>query len=161
MASEESKLKIESDLVLCDMVVADRWEAIDQLSVLLLAKGYVTDEYPAKAKEREVGFPTALPTTPYAVAIPHTWAEFCLEPAVAVGTLAKPVPWIEMGTKDREQQVQIILLLSITKPEEQVHFLRKVIDFCMKPENQEKLISSDGVESITTALQEGLTSDEE
>jgi len=161
MASDENEMRIESDLILSDMVVTDRWEAIDRLSELLLAKGYVTDEYPAKTKERELGFPTALPTTPYAVAIPHTWAEFCLVPAVAVGTLAKPVPWIEMGTKDREQQVQIILLLSITKPEAQVHFLQKVIDFCMKPENQEKLISSSGVDSIKAALQEGLASDNE
>lgn len=159
MPSAEIKLKIESDLILTDLIVADRWEAIDRLSELMLAKGYVTDKFCEKTKEREQGFPTALPTQPYSVAIPHTWAEYCLVPAVAVGILAEPIPWVEMGTKDRMQQVQIILLLSITQPEAQVHFLRKVIDFFMKQENQEKLVSSDGVNSIEIALKGGLAGD--
>ena len=156
MPADEIRLKIESDLILTGLDAADRWEAIDRLSDLLLAKGYVTEDYCAKTKEREQGFPTALPTQPYAVAIPHTWADYCREPALAIGILAKPIPWIEMGTKDRMQQVQIVLLLSITQPEAQVHFLRKVIDFVVKPENQEKLVSGDGVESIKTVLEEGL-----
>ena len=149
-------MTIEDDLILCDLEVADCWEAIDRLSTLLLTKGYVRESFPEKVKERERGFPTALPTKPVAVAIPHTWAEHCLQPAIAVGILRTTIPWIEMGTTDRQQEVQIVLLLSITEPEAQVHFLRKVIDFFVLPENIQKLIQSDGVSTIRRALKEGL-----
>lgn len=147
---------IEDDLILADLEVADRWEAIDRLAALLLEKGYVRESFAEKTKERERGFPTALPTQPVAVAIPHTWAEHCLTPAIAVGILRHTIPWIEMGTNDRTQQVQIVLLLSITEPEAQVHFLRKVIDFFVQPQNIEKLVHSESVSTVSRALQEGL-----
>ena len=156
MTDTIQRMRIEPELILTNLVVKDRWEAIDRLSELMLKKGYVTEAFPAKTKEREEGFPTALPTKPYPVAIPHTWAEFCIEPALALGILAEPIPWIEMGTKDRWQEVRIVLLLSITQPEAQVQFLQKVIDFFIKEENQEKLIANQGVESIRLALHEGL-----
>jgi PTS system galactitol-specific IIA component len=156
MSKTNDILKIESDLILTDLVVTDRWEAIDRLSELLLKKGYVTDQYAAKTKEREEGFPTALPTEPVGVAIPHTWAEFCIEPAVAVAILKEPIPWIEMGTKDKLRDVQIVLALSITQPEKQVHFLKTIIDFFVKPENIENLLNNNGVVTIQKVLAEGL-----
>lgn len=159
MAEQSAKLKIEEDLICTDLKVSDRWEAIDVLSELLFKKGYVTEQYAEKSKERERGFPTALPTKPTAVAIPHTWAEFCIEPAIAVGILDESVPWIEMGTKDRPQDVRIVLLLSITEPESQVHFLRTVIDFFVIPENIENLLASNGVKETKAILAKGLDLD--
>jgi PTS system galactitol-specific IIA component len=156
MPEKDAELKIEADLILTDLHVVDRWEAIDTLSELLLKKGYVTDEFAEKSKERERGFPTALPTKPTAVAIPHTWAEYCIDPAIAVGILDEPIPWIEMGTKDRLQDVQIVLLLSITEPKKQVHFLRTVIDYFVVEENIQNLLASNGVIEIQEMLVKGL-----
>ena len=156
MPPADNTLKIEPDLILTDLEVADRWEAIDRLSELMLKKKYVTNEYASKTKEREEGFPTALPTEPVGVAIPHTWAEICLEPAVAVGFLKKPIPWLEMGTKDKLRDVQIVLLLSITEPEKQVHFLKVIIDYFVKPENIANLLNNNGVNTIQEALEKGL-----
>jgi PTS system galactitol-specific IIA component len=156
MPDTKATLKIEPDLILTDLSVADRWEAIDRLSELLVGKGYVTDQYAAKTKEREEGFPTALPTEPVGVAIPHTWAEFCNEPAVAVAILSEPIPWIEMGTKDKLRDVQIVLALSITQPEKQVHFLKVIIDYFVKPENIKNLLDNNGVKDIQERLVKGL-----
>jgi len=156
VSTNDAKLNLTNDLIMTDLDVADKWGAIDKLSELLLAKGYVRDEYAAKVKEREDGFPTALPTTPFAVAIPHTWVEHCIEPAVAVGILRNPVKWLEMGSNDKELDVQIVLLLSITQPEAQVHFLRQLIDFFTVAENLEKLINNTGVDSVREILKSGL-----
>lgn len=156
MSTTNGKLILTNDLIVTDLVAADKWEAIDKLAELHLAKGYVREEYAAKVREREEGFPTALPTTPFAVAIPHTWAEHCIEPAVAVGILREPVKWLEMGSNDKELDVCIVLLLSITEPEAQVHFLRQLIDFFTVSENLEKLINNDGVDSVRDILKTGL-----
>lgn len=156
MSTENAKLILTNDLIATDLVVADKWEAIEKLSALHLAKGYVREEYAAKVREREEGFPTGLPTSPFGVAIPHTWAEHCIKPAVAVGILRNSVKWLEMGSNDKELDVRIVLLLSITEPEAQVHFLRQLIDFFIVPENIEKLIKSTGVESVKEILKTGL-----
>lgn len=156
MSKDNAKLILTNDLIVTDLVAADKWEAIDKLSALHLGKGYVREEYAAKVREREEGFPTGLPTTPFGVAIPHTWAEHCIKPAVAVGILKEPVKWLEMGTLDKELDVNIVLLLSITEPEAQVHFLRQLIDFFIVPENLEKLMNNSGVESVKEILKTGL-----
>ena len=50
MPPADNTLKIEPDLILTDLEVADRWEAIDRLSELMLKKKYVTDEYASKTR---------------------------------------------------------------------------------------------------------------
>ena len=161
MADTESRLAIESDLIETDMEVGNCWEAIDRLAALLRAKGYVRETYCEKVIEREKEFPTALPTSPVAVAIPHTHAEHCIRPAIAVGILKQPIPWIEMATLDHVLDAQVVLLLSITEPEKQVRFLQQVVDFFTSADNLTRLLRHDDVESVKKLLTEGLGDEQE
>ena len=157
----DSRLAIESDLIETDTEVADRWEAIDRLAALLRAKGYVRETFCEKVIEREKEFPTALPTNPVAVAIPHTHVEHCILPAIAVGILRHPIPWVEMATLDHVLDAQVVLLLSITEPQKQVRFLQRVVDFFTSVDNLTNLLKHDDIESVKKLLIEGLGDEQE
>jgi galactitol PTS system EIIA component len=161
MADKGNRLAIESDLIETDMEVSDRWEAIDRLAALLRAKGYVRETFCEKVKEREREFPTALPTSPVSVAIPHTSVEHCVRPAIAVGVLKRPIPWIEMATIDHVLDAQVVLLLSITEPEKQVRFLQRVVDFFTSADNLTRLLMHEGVENVRHILVEGVGDEQE
>ena len=62
---------IRRDLVQLDWMVADQDEFFDQMVGKLERLGYVKDTFRAAIAAREQKFPTALPTQPEAIAIPH------------------------------------------------------------------------------------------
>lgn len=158
VAAGTGELRVEDDLILTNLNVADRWEAIDELASLLLEKGYVRDTYLERVKEREREFPTGLPTEPVGVAIPHAEVEHCIKPAIAVAILANPISWIEMATNDSVLDVQVVLALAITEPDRQVKFLQRAMDFFTGGENLTQLVSlqAQGSEAIRRLLSEGL-----
>lgn len=158
VAARAGELRVEDDLILTNLGVADRWQAIDELASLLLEKGYVRDTYLERVKEREREFPTGLPTEPVGVAIPHAEVEHCIKPAIAVAILTEPIPWIEMATNDSVLDVQVVLALAITEPDKQVKFLQRAMDFFTGGENLTQLVSlqAQGSEAIRRLLSEGL-----
>nr|HUM50060.1 PTS sugar transporter subunit IIA [Anaerolineaceae bacterium] len=68
-----------------------------------------------------------LRTAEVAVALPHTEKEHVLKPAVAVAILAHPVTFGEMGTEDQTVPVEIVFMLSIHEPDEQVTWLSRLV----------------------------------
>jgi galactitol PTS system EIIA component len=110
-------------LVRLEMEAADARAAISELAGSLLERGKVRPTFVEAVLEREARFPTGLPTPGAAIAIPHTDAEHCVEPAVAVGILKRPVGFAEMGSPETTLEVRIVFLLSITRPEDHVEWL--------------------------------------
>ena len=93
---------LKRDLVQLDWEVADQDEFFNRMSDRLLGLGYVEESFPAAVKARERAYPTALPTQPEAIAIPHSDAEHIIEPFIASTRLAPPVTWHEMANNDEE-----------------------------------------------------------
>lgn len=119
---------IHSNLILPRLKARNRWQAIDKLAATLYMNGYVNETYTEAVKVRELDFPTGLPTVPYSVAIPHADTEHSIHPAIAVGILHSPVPWIEIATNDSWLQVKVVFLLAITEPNVQVTWLKRLTD---------------------------------
>ena len=115
-------------LIIPRLDVKCRWDAIDALADLMTRDGFVTDSYCEAVKEREREFPTALPTEPIGVAIPHADLEHCVRPGISVGIMIEPIQWIEIATEDKWVNVDIVFLLSITDPQAQVVWLKRLID---------------------------------
>ena len=67
---------------------------------------------------REETYPTGLPTS-IPVAVCHTEARFVRRSALAVGTLATPIRFQEMGTPERQVDAEIIFLLALADPKDQ------------------------------------------
>jgi PTS system galactitol-specific IIA component len=124
---------IAQDLIRVGLKAASQDEAVRELAVLLEQHGYVKESYAQAVLDREKEFPTGLHTMGVQVAIPHTDVEHCLKPGMAVGVLAQPVEFTEMATLDRFVQAEIIFLLSITVPEDQVKWLARLVDLFQTP----------------------------
>jgi PTS system galactitol-specific IIA component len=112
----DDKLKLGEKLVHFFTNSVTRDEAILKLASLLYDCGYVRDTYPSAVIEREKTFPTGLPTEPVGVAIPHTDTEHVVTSAMAIGILANPVTFQEMGSFDAEVKVEVISMLAISDP---------------------------------------------
>jgi PTS system galactitol-specific IIA component len=100
--------------------------AILELVSALEKGGYVKETFAKAVLEREIIFPTGLPTQPVGIAIPHTDCEHVKKGAIAVGILKTPVVFQEMGSLDSNVEVSIISVLAIENPDYLVNTLRQL-----------------------------------
>jgi PTS system galactitol-specific IIA component len=124
---------LHPDLVVLGLEAKDSTEAIQKLASLLHFKGYVKDSYVNAVLEREKKFPTGLIFEDGQIALPHTDAEHCINPAIAVGILKQPVDFFEMATLDSVVHTDLIFLLSIKVPEDQVEWLARLVNLFQHP----------------------------
>jgi PTS system galactitol-specific IIA component len=147
---------IPPEFVLVGLAATDKVEAIRSLGALLKEKGYVKDTYVKAVLDREKEFPTGLRTLDVHVAIPHCDVGHCLEPGIAVGVLKSPVEFIEMATHDQIVDAEIIFLLAITEPDQQVIWLSRLVTLFQTPGFLGKLRNAinpkEGHSIITEAL---------
>jgi PTS system galactitol-specific IIA component len=120
--------RVNESLVAVHLPATTMSEAITYLSNILLEQGYVKPSYAAAALHREETSPTGLPTPGVGTAIPHASSEHTLKPGIAVGTLASPVKFGELGDPTSQIDVSVIFMLSVTEPEAQVYLLQSIVD---------------------------------
>jgi PTS system galactitol-specific IIA component len=118
---------VHPDLVMVGLEAKDKEEVVRTLANLLLEKGYVKESYADAVLAREKLFPTGLPTQDVHVAIPHTDVEHCIKPAIAIAVLKQPVEFFEMATLDKVVHPEIVFLLSIVRPKDQVEWLQRLV----------------------------------
>ena len=126
--------------------------------------GFVKNSFTKAVLDREIVFPTGLPTQPYGIAIPHTDSEHVNQGALAVGILNFPVVFQEMGDLDSSVDVSIVSMLAIDDPQLVIPTLRKLagafqdveflkgLKFAQCPEDviaQYKRILPDTISAIT------------
>ena len=126
------------DLIQLGITEAHKEEVIKILADKLQDKGYVKDGYYESVLKREKDFPTGLPTV-IPVALCHTEAQYVNQSAMAVGTLAQPVEFHEMGTPERQIQVEIIFLLALKNSKDQTAYLKKMITVFKSQETLEAI----------------------
>lgn len=140
---------ISEDLVLAGLKAEDDVSCIEQLGNLLYRKGYVKDSYTQAAIDREKVYPTGLSTDEVGVAIPHTDAIHVIKPAVAIGTLEKPVPFHLMGgDEDQKVEVSVIFQLAINDPSEQLQMLQSLVGLFANGDLLKNLLKAPDPESI-------------
>ena len=119
--------RLHQELIFVGVEAANWQEVLTLLANQLYQRGYVRESYLPAVLDRERQFPTGLRTAEVAVALPHTEKEHVLKPAVAVAILAHPVTFGEMGTEDQTVPVEIVFMLSIHEPDEQVTWLSRLV----------------------------------
>jgi len=107
---------------------ANSWqEVLTKLANKLYQAGYVRESFQQAVLEREAHYPTGLRTAQVPVALPHTEKEHVLTPAVAIALLKQPVNFGEMGTDGQVVPVEIVFMLCIREPDEQVNWLSRLV----------------------------------
>lgn len=102
-------------------------EFFDFIYPILVDKGYVKSSFLAAIKARELAYPTALPTEPYVVALPHTDIEHINRPFISVTKLAQGMPWHEMANNDHILQADFIFLLGFTEKDGHINLLQTLM----------------------------------
>lgn len=118
----------------------DTNEALDFTAQLLLNEGLVKDSYIEAIKKREKTFPTGLQFENYAIAIPHTDSEHVNSEAMVINILEKPVRFEQMGTEGLYTDVNIIVMLAIKNKENQVPYLKALIEIFQDEEKVNMLL---------------------
>lgn len=152
---------LHPDLILTGLAAESKEDVVQKLGSLLVEKGYVEEGYARACLEREKAFPTGLPTREVQVAIPHTEAEHCLKPGIAVATLAQSVEFGEMATRDKLLNVDVVFALSITDPKDQVKWLKKLILMFERPGLLQRLKAVPDAQACYGFLHRELSREEE
>jgi PTS system galactitol-specific IIA component len=113
--------------------VADGEEALRLLASASVEHGFAHKSIIEAVVLREQKFPTGLPL-PTPVAIPHADAEHTIRPAMAALVPTHPLTFGELGGQDRKVEVELVLMLMVTDPKEQVGLLGRLIKVLRAPD---------------------------
>ncbi|PHP52917.1 PTS sugar transporter subunit IIA [Actinomyces ruminis] len=130
---------LKRDLVRLDWEVKDQEDFFDRIATELLRAGYIRESFREALVERERKYPTALPTSPEAVAIPHSDVEHIIRPFIASVRLAKPIDWREMGNDDVIHPVRFIFVLGFVQEDRHVEVLQIMLQAFQDPAFMEQL----------------------
>ena len=146
---------VREELMEINLDAPDKETALKILANRLKELDYVTDDYYENVIRREKIFPTGLPTI-IPIAMCHTEMEFVKNSALAVGTLKKPVEFQEMGFPERVVKAEIIFLLALNDPKDQIAWLRKMMLVFKSKEVMEKIKFSKDAVGLTEVIREYL-----
>ena len=149
------KVIVSEELMEINLDAPSKELAIKILADKLKALDYVTDDYYENVIKREKKFPTGLPTV-IPIAMCHTEREFVNQSALAVGTLKNPIEFRDMGAPDRFVKAEIIFLLALNDPKDQVTWLRKMMTVFKSKEVMGKIKSSKNKKELTDIIKEFL-----
>jgi len=121
-----SFVEFNQDLVSLGIQAEDKETVIKTLSDKLLAQGFIKDSFYQNVLDREAVFPTGLPTI-IPMAICHTESEHVNSSAIAVGTVKSPVAFQEMGTPERTVMAEIVFVIALKNPKDQIPWLQKMM----------------------------------
>ncbi|WP_392558719.1 PTS sugar transporter subunit IIA [Orbus mooreae] len=116
-----------NDLIHLDHAFKNSDEFFDFIFPILYANGYVKQSFLAAIKAREAAYPTALPTQPYVVALPHTDIEHINKPFISVTRVKGNVAWHEMANNDCILQANFIFLLGFTEKDGHINLLQTLM----------------------------------
>lgn len=149
--SETGSSLFLKELVYVGLDAESSEQAIRTLATNLVDRGYVKPSFPDAVLAREKIYPTGLPTV-LPVGLPHTDVEHCLRPAISVAVLKNPVVFQMMGDPTQTVSTNLIFLLSVVTPANQVKLLTRLIDFFQQTEKLQALMALGSVDEVVEML---------
>jgi len=129
-------------------------EVIKTLGDLLFKAGHVQSTFVEGALERELSLPTGLELGgKINAAIPHTDIIHVIRPALAMATLKKPVTFHNMIAPEELVAVQIVIVMALKEPHQQVEMLQEVAGVLQNAEVIEALMKAQDYKEVMVALE--------
>lgn len=122
----------------------------------LYENGYVKEGYKKALLEREQKFPTGLPSSQPAIAIPHANADLVNKTTLAVATLKEPVEFKNMGNTKEDIPVRIVIMLVIAEPHSQVKMLQKIADIVQNEELRKEFLQAETKQKLLQLVQSAI-----
>ena len=133
--------KVREDLVLLGVEGETRDEVLYNIAKVLMEKGVAKDTFYEALLQRENEYPTGLPIGEINIAIPHTYPEHINEVAITIAIPKKPVVFRNMGDKDEEILISVILCLTMRKMDDNVKLLPALMGFFADEDNLRALLA--------------------
>lgn len=122
----------------------------------LYENGYVKEGYKKALLEREQKFPTGLPSSQPAIAIPHANADLVNKTTLAIATLKEPVEFKNMGNTKEDIPIRIVIMLVIAEPHSQVKMLQKVADIVQNEELRKEFLQAETKQKLLQLVQSAI-----
>ncbi len=126
---------IREDMILLGVEGNTRDEVLENIAKVFVEKGIAKDTFYQGLLGRENEFPTGLPMGEYNIAVPHTYPEHYNEVAVAICVPKNPTKFFNMGDKEDELTVQVIVCLALKKMDDSIKMLPSLMEFFVDQEN--------------------------
>lgn len=145
---------INENLVVFDIEAEDKKEVFQILSDKMKVCGIVKDTYLEGVLNREELYPTGLLLGDYNVAIPHTESSHVNKNAIAIAKLSKPVKFKYMADPKMDIEVNLIFMLAINDPKNQVPVLSLLMNILSNQDNISVLANARNKEDFLKILKE-------
>ncbi len=139
---------LRKELIKLDADVENSEEALRMMAEMFVQEGAAKPSYPDAIIAREAQYPTALPAEAFDIAIPHTFAEHVNEPAMGICVLKNPVEFKQMGSPEITLHPQLLFMLAITDPKDQITLLRKIMKLIQNADALKQIKEADSVDEI-------------
>lgn len=131
-------------------------DVLKRLGQLLYSHNFVKDTYLKGILEREKVYPTGLPSRGIPIAIPHTDPIHVKKSQIAVMTLENPVSFSMMGDPEVTLPVQIVFMLAIKDPKQQLQLLKQLMKVFQDEKLLQEILASQDKEHLKTLLSQNL-----
>ena len=142
---------IYRELIMTNVDAKDSEDAIRQVGQLFLKNGFVKDTYIDAVVAREKVFATGLELDGISIAMPHTDIIHVNKPGVTVAKLAHPVEFEHMGEPGRKVQAEMIFMMAIVDPKDQIGKIMKVLGVFQNKEAMEAFKKAETEDEIYEA----------
>ena len=148
---------LDESLVFCDLRARDMEDLLTQMTDVARERGYVKDSYLEAVLERERLYPTGLPTQVMKVALPHTTDKsHVINSAILVAKLREPVNFKEMGEGETDVPAEMVFMLAVNGPKDQLTILQKVVGMFIKEEALRALKAAETPADIVRCIKANL-----
>lgn len=142
---------IHRELIAVGIDAKDSEDAIRQVGKLFEENGYVKDSYIDAVVAREKIFATGLELEGISIAMPHTDIIHVNKPGVTVAKLAHPVEFEHMGEPGRKVEAEMLFMMAITNPEDQIGTIMRVLGVFQNKEALEAFKAAETEEEVYEA----------
>lgn len=146
------KENLEKGYLVVKADTTDKFETLRAMGALMAEKGFVKESYIEAVQEREKVFPTGLPMEAFGVAIPHTDSIHVNRKAVMCGILDSPVEFVVMGDDEARVQVEVVFMLAIVKPDDQIAMLAQLVETCQNVSVLQTIKAAEDLDAITEIM---------
>lgn len=139
---------LEKELCLFKIEVDSQKELFKIMSNKLLQSGCVKADFLDGIINREQEYPTALQVGNVGFAIPHTDSSYVNHSQICFASLKNPIIFYDMTDKSRQIEVELVFMLAMEKPHEQIDTLQNLIGLFQDKEKIEQLLICNNKEAF-------------
>lgn len=143
---------VHKELLYADLELDDSFAVIDFLGSRLYEEGKVKEDFSRRVKERELSFPTGLPTVPYGVAIPHTEQDCVIDTTLAFARLKNDVVFKSILGDGSDVNVRFVFVLASRDSACHMQFMKNIMTAFQSPDIQNRLIEAKNSDELYRIL---------